>query len=149
MAAAQLAQFGIFTEPVFDAPRRAPVADPPALVASAAIAENVAAAPIAPPVAPAPRAEPPKRPVVEATATARGATSLVSFGERMLLPDFHGLTESEVRQITAQTSLDVKMTGHGRAVAQEPPAGTILARQQALVFIHFERSELGDGEGEG
>ena len=81
-------------------------------------------------------------------AASRVATQLVSIGDRMLLPDFRGLTESEVRQITANTPLDVKMTGHGRAVAQEPPAGTILARSQALVFIHFESSEPGDEEGE-
>ena len=49
LAAAQLAQFGIFSEPVFDAPRRAPVADPPVLVASAAAAEHVTTAPVAPP----------------------------------------------------------------------------------------------------
>jgi beta-lactam-binding protein with PASTA domain len=84
---------------------------------------------------------------IEAAAS-RVATQLVSIGERMLLPDFRGLTESEVRQITADTPLDVKMTGHGRAVAQEPPAGTILARSRALVFIHFESSKPGDEEGE-
>ena len=74
---------------------------------------------------------------------------LVSVGDRMLLPDFRGLTESEVRQITAGTPLDVKMTGHGRAVAQEPPAGTILALSGARVFIRFESSEPADEEGEG
>jgi hypothetical protein len=66
----------------------------------------------------------------------------------MLLPDFRGLTESEVRTITADTPLDVKMTGSGRAVTQEPPAGTVLASSQALVFIHFERTTRRNDGGE-
>jgi hypothetical protein len=67
----------------------------------------------------------------------------------MLLPDFRGLTPEQVRSITARTALDVKMTGHGRAVAQEPAAGTILASRQALVFIHFEAPDLADAHAAG
>jgi hypothetical protein len=69
-------------------------------------------------------------------------------GDRLLLPDFRGLSEGEVRRITADSALEVKMTGRGRAVSQEPAAGTILARRQALVFIHFERSAEPEDGGE-
>ena len=76
------------------------------------------------------------------------AEQLVPIGDRMLLPDFRGLTQSEVRQITANSELGVKMTGRGRAVAQEPPAGTIVGAAQALVFIHFEDAEPTEPAGE-
>jgi hypothetical protein len=67
----------------------------------------------------------------------------------MLLPDFRGLTQSEVKQITANTELGVKMSGRGRAVAQEPPAGTIVGTAQALVFIYFEDTSPTKPAGEG
>jgi hypothetical protein len=73
----------------------------------------------------------------------------VTIGDRLLLPDFRGLSKREVRQITADSSLEVKITGRGRAVSQEPAAGTILASRQALVFIHFERRALSETGGEG
>jgi hypothetical protein len=77
------------------------------------------------------------------------AKQLVPIGDRMLLPDFRGLTQSEVRQITANTELGVKMSGRGRAVGQEPPAGTIVGTAQALVFIHFEDASSTKPAGEG
>jgi cell division protein FtsI (penicillin-binding protein 3) len=155
VASAQLARFGVFTEPKSSTPRYTSGSEAPVLVASAADPQAAAtASAVAPGIAPTT----PVPPVVKSNANAteastkaaasRVATQLVSIGDRVFLPDFRGLTESEVRQITADTPLDVKMTGHGRAVAQEPPAGTILARSRALVFIHFESSEPGDEEGE-
>jgi cell division protein FtsI (penicillin-binding protein 3) len=156
MATAQLARFGIVTEPKTGVPRYTPKAETPTLIASAAGRETAATpSPVAPratPAAPLPRTTQSNAnatEVSEKAAGSRSANQLVSVGDRMLLPDFRGLTRSEVRQITARTPLDVKMTGHGRAVAQEPPAGTILASRQALVFIHFESAEPDDGEGEG
>jgi cell division protein FtsI (penicillin-binding protein 3) len=124
VATAQLARFGIFTEPESGALPYPPGAEAPALVATAEAPENAAEATPAAPL-------------------------LVTVGDRMLLPDFRGLTESEVKRVTERTPLDVKMTGHGRAVAQEPPAGTILASGEALVFIRFESSEPSNEEGEG
>ena len=155
VASAQLARFGVFTEPESGAPRYTPPSETSALIASAADPNAAATpSPVAPratTAAPVPRVTKSNANATEASieaATSRVAAKLVSIGDRMLLPDFRGLTESEVRQITADTPLDVKMTGHGRAVAQEPPAGTILARSRALVFIHFESSKPGDEEGE-
>jgi cell division protein FtsI (penicillin-binding protein 3) len=148
VATAQLERFGVFTEPAYSAPRYTPKPETPALIASAAAPEAaVTPSPVASP-APVPRVTRSNAKAAEPS-TRAAAAQPVSIGDRMLLPDFRGLSESEVRQIAADTPLDVKMTGHGLAVAQEPPAGTILARSQALVFIHFERSEPGDGEGEG
>jgi cell division protein FtsI (penicillin-binding protein 3) len=156
VASDQLARFGVFTEPEFGAPRYTPPSGNPALIASAAD-PGAAATPSpvaarATPTVPVPRVTKSNANATEASieaAESRAATQLVSVGDRMLLPDFRGLTESEVKQITAGTSLDVKMTGHGRAVDQEPPAGTILARGGARVFIRFESSEPGGEEGEG
>jgi membrane peptidoglycan carboxypeptidase len=83
------------------------------------------------------------------TTASHVARQLAPIGDRMLLPDFHGLTQSEVRKITANTQLGVKMSGQGRAVGQEPPAGTIIGTAQALVFIYFENSSSGEPAGEG
>jgi cell division protein FtsI (penicillin-binding protein 3) len=156
VASAQLARFRVFTEPKSSTPRYTPPSEAPALTASAAGSKAAAtassAAPKAKPTAPVPPVTKWKASATEASteaAPSRAATQLVSIGNRILLPDFHGLTESEVRQITADTPLDVEITGRGRAVTQEPPAGTILARSHARVRIHFESSEPGDEEGEG
>jgi cell division protein FtsI (penicillin-binding protein 3) len=128
-------------------PRPIDVAAAPAPVATPAIAS-----------APAPRAlaaaaQPARRPSVRKsrrmTSASQVANQLAPIGDRMLLPDFHGLTQSEVRQITANTQLGVKMSGRGRAVAQEPPAGTIVGTAQALVFIYFEDSSPTEPAGEG
>jgi cell division protein FtsI (penicillin-binding protein 3) len=155
VASAQLARFGVFTEPKSGTPRYTPPSGTPALVASAADPNAAATpSPVAPratPTAPVPGVTKKNANATEASieaAASRAEMRLVSIGDRTLLPDFRGLTESEVRQITADTTLDVRMTGHGRAVAQEPPAGTILAGNRALVHIRFERSEPGDEEGE-
>jgi cell division protein FtsI (penicillin-binding protein 3) len=155
VASAQLARFGVFTEPQSGTPRYTPPSGTPAPIASAADPNAAATpSPVAPratSTAPVPRVTKSNANATEASIEAAASpaeTQLVSIGDRMLLPDFHGLTESEVRRITANTPLDVKMTGHGRAVAQEPPAGTILARNRALVHIRFESSGPGDEEGE-
>jgi cell division protein FtsI (penicillin-binding protein 3) len=157
MASAQLARFGIVTEPESASPRYNPAIEsaPPMLVAAtssaepeeidSAVAESIAPAVSAPPVAvTAVIASPPPRADVPDT-----ITPVVSLGDRMLLPDFRGMTPAQVLDITARTPLDVKMTGSGRAVTQEPAAGTILASRQALVFIHFEAPEAGRGKGSG
>jgi len=150
VAAAQLARFGIVTEPAIPAPPPT-VAEPPAtLQASRPAGAAPAPAAVASARAPAvPRREAAAASVAVAPPpVAAPPPALVSVGERLLLPDFHGLTEAEVRGITADTPLHVKMTGHGRAVAQEPPAGTIVASSQALVFIHFEPPAAGGRDGE-
>jgi cell division protein FtsI (penicillin-binding protein 3) len=177
MAASQLARFGIVTEPGANTPDFAPARGgetaivalapaapaPPAAAPAAIAAVDVAAAPrptaqlalaaaqaqpvrvavVGPAKQPAARK---RRPRADASQV---ALQLVPIGDRMLMPDFRGLTRSEVRKITATSALDVKMTGRGRAVTQVPPAGTIVGATQALVFIHFDDAEIEDSAGEG
>jgi hypothetical protein len=73
----------------------------------------------------------PKRPAAKAApapaaAPSPGAREIASFRDRVLLPDFRGLSVEEVTRITAGHGLRVKVQGRGRAIAQEPPPGTIL-----------------------
>jgi cell division protein FtsI (penicillin-binding protein 3) len=150
MASAQLARFGIFTEPKSGAPRYTPEieTEPSTFVAATSDRETVATpravAGTAPEAAPAPPPVGTGSRVASAQPVAPALSQLdrevVSVGDRMLLPDFRGLTQTQVAAITARTPLDVKMTGRGLAVTQEPAAGTIVGRQQALVFIHFEKT---------
>jgi cell division protein FtsI (penicillin-binding protein 3) len=148
MATAQLARFGIFTEPGPMAPRYTPEIEPEptTLIADSSETNTPTAPPVREPIEPAPTppvSAPRADDRVTVTASADGAPAapdpeVVIMDDRLLLPDFSGLTPTQVKAITARTPLDVKMTGRGLAVAQEPAAGTIVGRQQALVFIHFE-----------
>jgi hypothetical protein len=155
MASAQLARYGIVTEPESAAPRYTPSieSETPMLVAATSSAEppetdspvagHIAPAVSAPPISKTAKATPaPKR---RAKAVNAPRPQVVSLGDRMFLPDFRGMTPAQVMDVTARTALDVKMTGSGRAVTQEPAAGTILASRQELVFIHFESTEAGGG----
>jgi hypothetical protein len=64
----------------------------------------------------------------------------------VLLPDFRGFTVSEVQQIAASSQLAVRISGNGRAIAQDPPPGTVLAIGSASVRVRFEPSAAsGDG----
>jgi len=178
MAASQLARFGIMTEPGSNAPgpsatpeaqiltagiaTPAPSAKPvvevaaapaidvaaaPALVTTAAA--SAAAAPTRLAVADAPAPETRARKQRSRARASAVAKHLAPIGGRMLLPDFRGLTPTEVRKITANSELGVKMSGRGRAVDQEPPAGTIVGTSQALVFIYFEDASQTEPAGEG
>ena len=123
VAAAQLARLGIHTEPEIGLQAR-----PPAVIAKA----SAAPAATAPKVArPAPAAAPPK-PVVQ-----RALPEVAKIGDRVLLPDFQGLSVAEVRQITARQGLEVEVSGNGRAVAQDPPPGTVVAARGARIRVRF------------
>jgi beta-lactam-binding protein with PASTA domain len=65
----------------------------------------------------------------------------------MLVPDLRGLTEAEVRQVTANTPIALQIQGSGRVVSQVPPPGTIVAARDALVLLRFEHRRNGNGEG--
>jgi len=69
---------------------------------------------------------------------------LAQIGNRVLLPDLHGLSLAQVRQITENTSLTLSISGQGVVIAQSPAPGTILAGDQKNVFVQFgnPRSEL-------
>ena len=102
----------------------------------------------APPPAPTPRkaAAPPVRPkpvAIAATATPKpkptgsALPALMRLSDRVLLPDLAGLTVDQVKGVTERSDLLVEISGRGRAVAQSPPAGTIVA-SDALVVVRFE-----------
>ena len=73
----------------------------------------------------APRA--PKRPLLE----------VARIGDRVFVPDFLGYSLSEVRQITAAHALELQASGLGRAVAQQPAPGTVLANDERRVHVRF------------
>jgi hypothetical protein len=57
--------------------------------------------------------------------------------DRVLLPDFRGLSPEEVKRLTAGSRLNVEIHGRGLAVAQEPEPGTILAGASRRVRVRF------------
>jgi cell division protein FtsI (penicillin-binding protein 3) len=123
VAAAELARLGIHTEPEIDAGK------PPAeAVARAAAAPEARAE-----RAGAPRAAKPPA----AAARPRPVPDVARIGDRVLLPDFHGLSVAEVREITARHGLGVEISGDGRAIAQDPPPGTVVVTRGARIRVRF------------
>ncbi len=118
VAAAQLARVGIRTEPEVAAP------------AARALAERVEAPPE--------RGRVPRPP--EPPAPARLLPEVARMGDRVLLPDFQGLSVAEVREITARHGLAVEISGGGRAIAQDPPPGTVILARGARIRVRFESS---------
>lgn len=119
IAAAQLARLGIHTEPELDVPSR-----PPAAVARA---ETSGATPARKAVRPAPAPAVAARPLPE----------VAKIGDRILLPDFKGLSAAEVREITAKHGLEVKISGKGRVTSQDPPPGTVVATRSARIRVRL------------
>jgi len=76
-------------------------------------------------------------------AAAEASDAVQSLGDRVMVPDFTDRTVDEVRR-QATGLLDVEISGEGRAVAQEPPPGTIVDGRERRVLVRFER---GPGEG--
>jgi cell division protein FtsI (penicillin-binding protein 3) len=116
VAAAQLARLGIHTEPEVAVP-----------AASAALA------------AAKPAVAPPERGRVARPAepSARLLPEVARMGDRVLLPDFQGLSVAEVREITARHGLAVEISGGGRAIAQDPPPGTVILARGARIRVRF------------
>ena len=73
----------------------------------------------------------------EPGAPARDLPAAVRLGDRILLPDLRGHTVEEVMQITEKSGLRVKVTGSGRAIAQDPPPGTVVAAGEGTVHVEF------------
>jgi membrane peptidoglycan carboxypeptidase len=121
VAAAQLARLGIYTTPPV------PAALPGVQSAQAAPALQPAAATTD----------------VSFEAAEASDSSALSLGDRVIVPDFTDRTVDEVRR-QATGLLDVEVSGEGRAVAQEPPPGTIVDSRERRVLVRFER---GPGEG--
>ena len=59
-------------------------------------------------------------------------------GNRVLIPDFRGLTHREVRTVGAGLPIEIELLGAGRAVAQNPAPGTIVAAGGPRVSVRFE-----------
>jgi len=68
----------------------------------------------------------------------QASPTVARLGDRLLIPDFRGLTPAQVKRVTARVPLEVKLMGHGRAVWQEPAPGTILGNEAAPVRVRFE-----------
>ena len=130
VAAAQLSRFGIFT-----APQPAPSRAVPTQTAQAAPAPSVSSAP--------PRAAP------EPAAAARALPVLARIDDRVLLPDLRGLTVEQVKRITAEGALAVEISGSGRAIAQDPPPGTVVPAHAGRIRVRFAAGGVGGGEEEG
>lgn len=126
VAAAQLARLGISTAPYGPG-------GPPPEPEIAIAAETSEPAPAAgtgrvePAPAPLPRRETP--PPQVAVAQLRG---------RVLLPDLENLSVTEVRAVLRSAGLALEVRGEGRAVAQDPPAGSIVSAEDVLVRVRFE-----------
>jgi cell division protein FtsI (penicillin-binding protein 3) len=154
VAPGQLAHHGIFLhrEEVQVARAASPAPQPPAV--SSAAAAIAARAPSAAPASFAQRAqvsrsEPQasedqrvaeRRPAEGRSAVrapAPATVALSAFRDRVLLPDFSGLSKSEVRQVTAKNGLRVKLDGDGLAVRQDPPPGSVVVAGSEIVRIQF------------
>ena len=89
------------------------------------------------PVTPAP-APPPSASMEESLVVAEESdATFVQEGDRVLLPDFQGLTVAQVKKAAADARVVVEVEGEGRAVSQEPGPGTILSGGERRVRVRF------------
>jgi cell division protein FtsI (penicillin-binding protein 3) len=126
VAPGQLAQRGIFLR---GAEVQVAQAEPPAPESAAAPA--AVPAPARAVAAASAPAEPPP------VSTAGPDVAVTAFRDRVLLPDFIGLTRSEVTQVTAKNRLRVELRGDGLAVRQDPPPGSVVMAGSEIVRIQF------------
>jgi cell division protein FtsI (penicillin-binding protein 3) len=56
---------------------------------------------------------------------------------RLLVPDLHGMTLAEVKRVTEGVPVELETFGRGRAVAQEPDPGTVLAGGRTRLRVRF------------
>jgi len=136
VAAAQLARLGVAVSPEL-APGPPPASAPPALPATRIAGEAEARAtgtPSLPTVSASEDGAPESAPAPLRVEIAR-------MGDRLLLPDFRGLRPDEVERITEGLAFVVEMVGEGRAVAQEPAPGTVVAARGATLHLRFENVE--------
>jgi cell division protein FtsI (penicillin-binding protein 3) len=67
----------------------------------------------------------------------RRPLQIATLKDRLLLPDFRGLSTDEVKQVTMGIGLQLEVRGRGHAVAQDPAPGTILAGSTRRVSVRF------------
>lgn len=165
VAAAQLTRFGIVTQPE----RRRVLPEHSATAIAVASQPPPAVPPISTAATPArsvppdkatriaaPRSKPKTvtKPQIKTKVRAPDSRStvverLARLDDRVLLPNFLGLTVTEVRQITADAALSVTISGQGRAVLQDPPPGTVVTASAGPVHIVFETSVAARPAGDG
>jgi cell division protein FtsI (penicillin-binding protein 3) len=116
VAAAILGQLGLPTEPVLDPAGR------PIQRTAKATAQGALPAVAAGPVVPA------------------SAGGIAQDAGRLLVPDLHGMTVDEVKRLTAGVPVDLEIFGRGRAVAQDPDPGTVLAGERTRLRVRFAES---------
>lgn len=79
----------------------------------------------------------PTAPATRTAAAPARSSGVASQGDRVLVPDLRGLTVAEVVERTARTALRLELTGHGRAVTQEPVPGTIVTAGRETLRVRF------------
>lgn len=80
----------------------------------------------------------PALPAVSAAPKKLAAADVVVLDEgRLLVPDLHGKTLAEVKQITSGVPVELEVMGRGRAVAQEPVPGTVLPTGRTRLRVRF------------
>jgi len=124
VAASHLVRHGILTQPRLPLPRTAsiqpePEPDPPPKASK--------------PAPPVKTSHPPTR-VKQKT---QPALMIATLADRLLLPDFSGLSIAEVKQATTRIGLEIETRGRGHAVSQYPAPGTILAGTMRRVSVRF------------
>jgi membrane peptidoglycan carboxypeptidase len=136
VASVALARDGILTEPELPLPEWAR-ADwvPPWKVSKPAAAPTpapkktiraVATAPPQPKSVAAPRLPATPQAPRSGARSEPKANGVQRLGDRVLLPDFRGLTPDQVRRELTGLGVALQVSGSGRAVAQEPAPGTIV-----------------------
>ncbi len=134
VASAALAQRGVVAAPTLGLPDLARVDLPEE---PGAKTKKKAPAPKRPAARLAQRAPAPPGPATTAAPRPTPPAPLAKLGDRVLLPDFRGLSRGQVQNMTAGVSLRVRLEGRGQAVAQDPAPGTIVAGT-AAVRVRFE-----------
>ncbi|MHC4769042.1 MAG: penicillin-binding transpeptidase domain-containing protein, partial [Planctomycetota bacterium] len=124
IAAGHLARHGILTHPELPLPRTASVQPDPDAPQETELPEP----------GPAPKSS---HPWTRGEGEPQPAVLIVTWNNRLLLPDLRGLSIAEVKQATTGIGIEVEMQGHGRVVAQDPAPGTILAGTTRRVSVRF------------
>ncbi len=122
VAAGHLVRYGILTQPKLTLPRTASIQPDPD-------APRKASKPA--------RAKKAIQPPIRDKKNPQRALMIVTLDDRLLLPDFSGLSTDEVKRATTRIGLQVEMRGRGRAVSQYPAPGTILAGAMRHVSVRF------------
>ena len=122
VAAGHLVRYGILTQPKLTLPRTASIQPDPD-------APRKASKPA--------RAKKAIQPPIRDKKNPQRALMIVTLDDRLLLPDFSGLSTDEVKRATTRIGLQVEMRGRGRAVSQYPAPGTILAGAMRRVSVRF------------